>query len=163
MNKQTGGRQKNLKRGVICAAAAVVCTFVLSAFSGIFSAKSGAETARILSDSCFFVGALCLGAAGLLRAGGAGIFDGFAYAVKLLLARSFFRGSAGNGNLTRNFGKSEKNPRPFPFGFSPRSVSFCSLSLRFFFLSFLTAEHKSRSRPIFIKELPAERSLQLSR
>ncbi|MBS5023529.1 MAG: DUF3899 domain-containing protein [Firmicutes bacterium] len=133
MNKQTGGRQKNLKRGVICAAAAVVCTFVLSAFSGIFSAKSGAETARILSDSCFFVGALCLGAAGLLRAGGAGIFDGFAYAVKLLLARSFFRGSRGERESYAEFREKRKKSPPVSLWFLA-AVGFFLLALASFFL-----------------------------
>lgn len=136
MNKQTGGREKNLKRGVICAAAAVVCTFVLSAFSGIFSAKSGAEAARILSDSCFFVGALCLGAAGLLRAGVAGIFDGFAYVVKLLLARSFFRSPRGERESYAEFReKRKKIPARFPL--VSRRGRFLSARSRFGFSFYL--------------------------
>ena len=133
MNKQTGGRQKNLKRGVICAAAAVVCTFVLSAFSGIFSAKSGAETARILSDSCFFVGALCLGAAGLLGANGAGIFDGAAYAVKLLFARSFFRRPRRERESYAEFREKRKKSPPVSLWFLA-AVGFFLLALACVFL-----------------------------
>ena len=139
MSELTDDKKNALKKYLLYGSAALFCMFVLAAALGIFSSKGVKETARILSDTCFFGGAIFLGQAGLSKAGRAGIFDGLAYGLKLFFKRTLFRKSCGEPESYAQFREQRSKRRPVSLRFSAVTGCFLLFFASIFLLLFFNS------------------------